>query len=249
MATEFASNIAKIPRGASMPDSQELVSARQLAATNKADYPNESTPYREARNALLAEEIELRRHIERVAEQRRALPTGGRIAKDFELISEKGPTCFSSLFGNKDTLMVYSMMFGPQRKTPCPSCTSFLSAWNGIADNLRERVAMLVTARSPIERLIEYKRQRGFANLRFTSDPDGEYTRTYVNAEDADVPGFSVFMRHGTLISHFYSGELSGEMADPGQDPRGAPDLDPLWLMLDLTPEGRGTDWYPKLEY
>jgi predicted dithiol-disulfide oxidoreductase (DUF899 family) len=38
-------------------------------------------------------------------------------------------------------------------------------------------------------------------------------------------------------------------MADPGQDPRGSPDLDPLWLMLDLTPEGRGTDWYPKLQY
>jgi predicted dithiol-disulfide oxidoreductase (DUF899 family) len=40
-----------------------------------------------------------------------------------------------------------------------------------------------------------------------------------------------------------------GAMTDPGQDPRGAPDLDPLWLMLDLTPEGRGTDWYPKLDY
>jgi len=77
----------------------------------------------------------------------------------------------------------------------------------------------------------------------------GEYTRTYVNAEDADVPGFSVFTRRDGTVRHFYSGELSGEMADPGQDPRGAPDLDPLWLMLDITPEGRGTDWYPKLEY
>ena len=38
-------------------------------------------------------------------------------------------------------------------------------------------------------------------------------------------------------------------MADPGQDPRGAPEMDPLWLLLDTTPEGRGTDWYPKLVY
>ena len=38
-------------------------------------------------------------------------------------------------------------------------------------------------------------------------------------------------------------------MADPGQDPRGAPDLDPLWRMLDLTLHGRGLDWYPKLGY
>jgi predicted dithiol-disulfide oxidoreductase (DUF899 family) len=145
--------------------------------------------------------------------------------------------------------MAYSMMFGPQRKAPCPMCTSFLTAWNGVAVNLRERVAIAVTARSPIERLIEYKRLRGFINLPFVSDSNGEYTRTYVNADDADVPGFSVFTRRNGVVHHFYTGEMSGEMADPGQDPRGAPDLDPLWLMLDLTPNGRGIDWYPKLEY
>ena len=43
--------------------------------------------------------------------------------------------------------------------------------------------------------------------------------------------------------------EIGGEMKDPGQDPRGAPDMDPLWTLLDTTPEGRGKDWYPKLEY
>ena len=42
---------------------------------------------------------------------------------------------------------------------------------------------------------------------------------------------------------------MGPETADPGQDPRGAPDPMPLWTLLDLTPEGRGTDWYPKLEY
>jgi predicted dithiol-disulfide oxidoreductase (DUF899 family) len=232
-----------------MPTLQALSPAHALAATNKARYPNESAAYRTARNALLAEEIELRRRIERVAAQRRALPLGGKIAKNFELVSETGPSHFSTLFGDKTTLMVYSMMYGPQRKTPCPSCTSFLSAWNGIAVNLRERVAIVVTARSPIERLVEYKRQRGFANLPFASDLAGEYTRTYVSADDADMPGFSVFTRQDDVVRHFYSGELSGDMADPGQDPRGAPDLDPLWLMLDLTADGRGTDWYPKLDY
>lgn len=140
-------------------------------------------------------------------------------------------------------------MYGPQRKAPCPSCTSFLNAWNGTVINLRERVSILVTARSPIERLLEYKKQRNMANLPFVSDTSGEYTRIYVNPEDADVPGFSVFTRRDGTIRHFYSGEMSGEMSDPGQDPRGAPDLDPLWVMLDLTPEGRGADWYPKLDY
>jgi predicted dithiol-disulfide oxidoreductase (DUF899 family) len=232
-----------------MPESENLVPAEQLAATNQARYPNESLEYRSARNTLLAEEIELRRHVERVAAHRRALPPGGELPGDFEFDAETGPTHLSSLFGDQDTLMLYSMMFGPQRKGPCPSCTSFLSAWNGIAVNLRQRVALAVTARSPIERLLEYKKQRCFANLPFVSDGSGDYTRTYVTKDDADVPGFSVFTRRDGVVRHFYSGELSGAMADPGQDPRGAPDLDPLWLMLDLTPEGRGTNWYPRLSY
>ena len=232
-----------------MSDPQTLLPATKLVATNTAHFPNESAAYRAARNALLVEEIELRRHVEHVAAQRRALPQGGDIPQDFEFVSEIGPVHLSSLFGDKDTLMVYSMMFGAERKGPCPSCTSFLSSWNGTAFNLRERTAIVVTARSPIERLVEYKKQRGFVYLPFVSDASGDYTRTYVNAEDADVPGFSVFTRRNGRVYHFYSGELSGAMADPGQDPRGAPDLDPLWLMLDVTPEGRGTDWYPKLNY
>jgi predicted dithiol-disulfide oxidoreductase (DUF899 family) len=232
-----------------MPVTQTPVPAHDLAAANTAHFPNESAEYRTARNALLAEEIELRRHIERVAARRRALPSGGEIPRDFEFVSESGPIRLSGLFGNKDTLLVYSLMFGPQRKAACPMCTSFLNSWNGTAINLRERVAIAVTARSPIERLLEYQKQRGLTNLPFVSDISGDYTRTYVNAEDADIPGFSVFTRRDGKLYHFYSGEMSGAMADPGQDPRGAPDFDPLWLMLDTTPEGRGTDWYPKLDY
>jgi len=230
-----------------MTDTQTLIPARQLVENNQVRFPNERAEYRQPRNALLVEEIELRRHIERVAAQRRALPPGGRIPLDYEFVSEAGPIRFSSLFGDKDTLMIYSMMYGPQRDSPCPMCTSFLNSWNGTAVNLRERAAIAVTARSPVDRLIEYKKQRGFNNLLFVSDLSGDYTRTYVTPEDADVPGFSVFSRRDGIIRHFCSGETSGAMADPGQDPRGAPDIDPLWLMLDWTPEGRGTNWYPKL--
>jgi predicted dithiol-disulfide oxidoreductase (DUF899 family) len=228
---------------------QALIPARDLVATNEAHHPNETPDYRAARNELLLAEIELRRQLEHVASQRRALPPGGEVPRDFAFTSENGTVLLSNLFGKHDTLLIYSMMYGPQRKAPCPMCTSFLASWNGTATNLRQRVAIAVTARSPINRLIEYKNQRGFAHLPFFSDESGEYTLAYVNADDADIPGFSVFRRRDARIHHFYSGEMSGAMADPGQDPRGAPDLDPLWLMLDLTPEGRGTDWYPKLDY
>ena len=232
-----------------MADSTILIPAAELAAKNKAHFPNESSEYRQARNNLLSEEIELRRHIEQVAALRRMLPPGGEIPEDYVFESSNGVVRLSQLFGDKDTLIIYSMMFGPQRESACPMCTAMLTSWDGTARNLRERVALSVTARSPIERLLDFKKERGWQNLHVYSDMKGDYTRSYVSAEDGDVPGLSVFIRGDGTVRHFWSGEMSGEMGDPGQDPRGAPDLDPLWTILDLTPAGRGATWYPKLDY
>ena len=63
-----------------------LTPAAELSARNHAHFPNESAAYRAARNALLAEEIELRRHIERVAALRRRLPPGGEVATDYRFV-------------------------------------------------------------------------------------------------------------------------------------------------------------------
>jgi len=226
-----------------------LPSAIDLANQNGVRFPNESGEYREARDALLAEEIELRRHIERVAEQRRALPPGGTVPKNYELIGENGLTTFADLFGDKQTLAVYSYMYGSQREQPCPMCTSLMAAWDGEALDVEQRIALVMVARSPIERLLAVKKQRGWRHLKLYSDLEGDFTRDYVSADDADVPGFSVFTRRDGSIRHFWSGEMGGSTADPGQDPRGAPDLMPLWTILDNTPEGRGGDWYPSLSY
>ena len=232
-----------------MNDATMLKSATELAKANNVRFPNESPEYRRARDALLAEEIELRRHIERVAEQRRALPPGGKVPREYSLVGENGPTDFAGLFGDKQDLVIYSYMFGPQRQRPCPMCTSLLSAWDGEAADVAQRVALAIVARSPIERLVAFKQERGWNHLKLYSDVTGDYTRDYVSADDADVPAYNVFTRRDGTIRHFWSGEMGFETADPGQDPRGAPDLMPLWTILDTTPEGRGADWYPKLEY
>ncbi len=232
-----------------MANAQNLRPAVELARINGVRFPNESTAYRQARDALLAEEIELRRHIERVAEQRRALPSGGAIPENYGFDGEGGSIRMSALFGDKQTLAIYSMMFGPQRKEPCPMCTSLLSAWDGEACDVEQRIALVVTARSPIDRILAFKKQRGWHSLRVVSDTDGDYTRAYVSAEDADVPAFNIFTRSNGSIRHFWAAEMGSKTADPGQDPRGAPDLMPLWNILDCTPEGRAPDWYPKLEY
>jgi Uncharacterized protein conserved in bacteria len=228
-----------------------LIPAAELAKRNRMTFPNESADYRRARNALFIEEIELRRHIERVAEQRRALPPGGEATGDYRFEGEHGPLDLAGLFGDKQTLVVYSYMFGPQRERPCPMCTSLLGAWDGEARDIHQRVALAVVARSPIERLLAFKRERGWRDLKLYSDTNGNYSRDYhgIDENGGDDAAFAVFTRRDGIIRHFWSGEMGGESADPGQDPRGAPDLMPIWTILDVTPEGRGTDWYPKLDY
>jgi predicted dithiol-disulfide oxidoreductase (DUF899 family) len=233
-----------------MSANASLTPASELAKKNTIRFPNESQEYRRARDALLAEEIELRRHIERVAEQRRALPPGGRVTKDYRFESEHGPVGLADLFGDKQSLVIYSYMFGPQRERPCPMCTSLLSAWDGEARDVEQRVALAVVARSPIDRLVAFKKERGWRNLKLYSDT-GEFSRDYhaLSPQGGDDAAFNVFTRRDGAIRHFWSGEMGFDSADPGQDPRGAPDLMPIWTILDSTPEGRGADWHPMLEY
>lgn len=234
-----------------MSQAPALVPVAELVRRNGVTFAGESAEYRQARNALLAEELELRRQIERVAEQRRALPPGPEVKGDYRFVGEHGTVDFAGLFGDKQTLVTYSYMFGPQRERPCPMCTSLLGAWNGEARDIQQRVAFAVIARSPIERLLAFKQERGWRDLPLYSDINGHFSRDYHAIEDdgSDVPAFNVFTKRDGHFRLFWAGEMGMETADPGQDPRGAPDLMPLWTILDCVPEGRGTTWYPKLDY
>lgn len=230
---------------------QPLVPARELAARNKTRLPNESAEYRRARNALLAEEIELRRHIERVAELRRALPPGGEVTKEYRFQGERGPVSFAQLFGDRQTLLIYSYMFGPERERPCPMCTSLLSSWDGEARDIEQNIALAIVAQSPLEKLVAFKKERGWRDLKLYSDTSREYSNDYLanTPEFQDTAAVNVFTRRDGVIRHFWAGEMGFDQSDPGQDPRGAPDLMPIWTVLDCTPEGRRPDWYPSLEY
>jgi predicted dithiol-disulfide oxidoreductase (DUF899 family) len=229
---------------------QTLKPARQLAESPPR-FPGESAAYRRARNDLLAEEIELRRHIERVAVQRRALPPGGAVPEDYRFDGEAGPVTLSEMFGDHDTLVTYNWMFGPQRARPCPMCTSLLSAYDGEMPDILQRVAFAVIARAPIEKLVAFRKERGWRHLRLYSSGGNTFNRDYAAEDPAgdDNPALNVFTRSNGTVRHFWAEEMGPETADPGQDPRGAPDPMPLWTVLDMTPGGRGTDWYPKLEY
>ena len=229
----------------------ELEPAAALAARASRPYPNDSAGYRAARTALLSEEIELRRHIERVAAQRRALPPGGEIARDYDLYDDEGRTIrFSDLFGAHGALVTYFWMFGPERERPCPMCTAFLGALDIPARDLTQRVALAVLGRSPVERQLAFARERGWRNLRFFQIATDDFARDYrgLAPDGSEWPALDVWVREGGAVRHFWASEL-GDTADPGEDSRGAPDPTPLWNILDLTPAGRGKDWYPSLAY
>ena len=233
-------------------------------------YPNESAEYRAARNALLAEEMALREHIEAVAARRRALPPGGTVPEDyvFERIGKNDmpeSVPMSSLFGQHRTLILYSFMYGPERDTPCPMCTLLLDSVNGAAAHIDQRASLYVVAKSPIARLVAWARDRGWSHLRFVSTAGNRYDADYFGdtsklpaavrkehdikeAENYDETAFNVFRLDNGVIRHFWGSELSWTPPKPAMGHRSGDAVSALWGLLDMTPEGRG-QFLPKVAY
>jgi predicted dithiol-disulfide oxidoreductase (DUF899 family) len=130
-------------------------------------------------------------------------------------------------------------------------CTSMLDGLDGIAPHATQRVNFAVVAKSPIDRILKFARERGWRNLRLLSSAGTTYNRDYGGeAEDGSQrPSLNVFARRAEKIHHFYNAELLFVRSEKGQNPRHVDLLWPLWNLFDLTPDGRGTDWYPRLGY
>jgi predicted dithiol-disulfide oxidoreductase (DUF899 family) len=229
-------------------------------ALQQERFPGESRGYRAARNALLKAETELRRNIESVAALRRKLPLGGPVPEDYEF--EEGAADpadtetvrrvkMSALFRRDASLVVYSYMVGPSIARPCPMCTCMLDSLDGAAPHIAQRVNLVVVAKSPIQRIRAIARERGWRNLRLLSSAGNSYNRDYhgEDAKGSQLPALNVFTRRGGRIYHAYCTELLFAATEPGQNARHVDAIWPLWNLYDYTPEGRGTDWYPKLAY
>ncbi|HLQ27105.1 MAG TPA: DUF899 family protein [Acidiferrobacterales bacterium] len=240
------------PKAKRKPASKSLHSER---------FPGENAGYRNARNQLLKAEMELRRRLEDVAAMRRKLPAGGPVPEDYEF--EEGAANLgdsesvrrvklSELFQpGKESLVIYSYMYGPNMEKPCPSCTSILDGLNGTAPHAAQRINLVVVAKSPIQRVRAFARERGWRNLRFLSSAGNPYNRDYhgETTEGSQIPALNVFVRRGSKIHHAYCTELLFAPGEKGQDMRHVDLIWPLWNLFDFTPEGRGKDWHPKLSY
>jgi predicted dithiol-disulfide oxidoreductase (DUF899 family) len=225
-------------------------------------FPGEADELRLARNELLQAEIDLRRQTEAVAAQRRRLSLGGELPTDygFEEASREGNTTatvrLSELFEDgKDTLVLYSFMFLPGESGPlenaCPACTSIIDAVDGQAPHLTQLINLAVSAKVPIEQFREHADTRGWRHIRLLSAANTTYNHDYhtETPEGSQRPIATVFVRRDGRIHHFWSSELAFAPADAGQNPRHVDFMWPLWNILDLTPEGRGSGFSPRLSY
>ena len=238
-------------------------------------FPGESAEYRAARDELLVREIELRRAMEEVAAARRALPLGGTVPEDY-VFEGSGPNGspaevrLSELFAaGKHSLVIYSFMFprdpgddrpGPTEgrtaalplvESPCPSCVALLDQLDAAAFHAAPLINMAVVAKAPAERVLAFGAERGWKNLRLLSSARNTYNRDYLaEIKGGDQrPMLNVFQRDGDTIRHFWGSELFYAPVEPGQDQRHVGTIEPFWNLLDLTREGRASDWDEQLTY
>jgi len=87
-------------------------------------------------------------------------------------------------------------------------CTSFIDGLNGNAMHIAQRTNLAVIAKSPLERILEFARSRGWSNLKLLSSQNNHYNRDYHAETDdgAQMPILNVF-RKDKAVRHFYATE------------------------------------------
>jgi len=201
-------------------------------------YPNEPTDYRIARDALALEEQDLIRRVKAVAEQRRNLPLGGRLQEDYTFAWAEDARLnqavkISELFDDKDTLLLYSFMYGPSWDNPCPSCTSLMDGFDRMAKQVGHDAAFIAIGKAPAGKINTWAKRRGWSQIGLVSGFDSTYQADYKcqgESPDRQFATMHVFKKHEGNIFHFWGTELTDN------------DLDmvwPYWNLMDMTPEGR----------
>jgi predicted dithiol-disulfide oxidoreductase (DUF899 family) len=211
-------------------------------------YPNESKGYREARDSLLKDEQELIDKVKSVAAKRRSLPLGGELKEDYVFKwandGKVGQSVkFSELFGDKNTLLLYSFMYGPNWDNPCPSCTSIVDGFDRTSYQVTRDAAFVAIAKAPAEKINAWAKKTRLvadrAGVRIGLSISGRLqmpgrVRRYAIAGDARI------QEAGGKIFHFWGTETSSNHMDT---------VWPYWNLMDFTPEGRPDIPVPAQEF
>jgi predicted dithiol-disulfide oxidoreductase (DUF899 family) len=201
-------------------------------------YQNESKEYRAARDALLKDEQELVDKVKALAEKRRKLPLGGELKENYVFQwandGKAGQRVkFSELFAGKNTLLLYSWMFGPNWDKPCPSCTSLMDGFDRSSYQVTRNAAFASIAKAQPERINAWAKERGWSQIDLLSGFESPFQKDYRcqgDSDDMQYPVMLVFTKRDGKIFHFWSTELGANHVDT---------VWPYWNLMDFTPEGR----------
>ena len=201
-------------------------------------FPNESREYRAARDSLLKDEQELVDKVRSVAAKRRKLPAGGQLKEDyvFQWANDGKvgkPVKFAELFGDKDTLLLYSWMFGPNWDHPCPSCTSLMDGFDRAWYSVSKDAAFVGISKAPAEKINAWAKQRGWSQIPLVSGYDSSFQADYKcqgESDDMQLPVMHVFRKQGGKVFHFWATERQENHVDT---------VWVYWNLMDFTPEGR----------
>jgi predicted dithiol-disulfide oxidoreductase (DUF899 family) len=116
-----------------------------------------------ARKELLAAERAFEEHAKQLEQQRRELPWVP-VETHYEFATEDGAKSLTELFEGRSQLLIYHLMFGDDWEVACPGCSSLADGLSGTVVHLNDRdVTLVCMSRAPLEKLVAYKQQRGWA--------------------------------------------------------------------------------------
>lgn len=116
-----------------------------------------------ARLKLLDAEKALTRQSDALAEERQALPWV-RVDKQYSFDTGEGKASLADLFRGRSQLIVYHLMFGPDYKAACPSCSAIADGFNGFTAHLANHDVMLwALSRGALPKLQAFQKRMGWS--------------------------------------------------------------------------------------
>lgn len=201
------------------------------------------------RTEVLAEEKELTRRRDALAERIRGLPWV-KVEKPYSFESTTGRLTLAELFGSRSQLVVYHFMFDPTWSQGCASCSFIADHYNGVVEHLAHRDISLVTvSKASVDQIERFRARLGWT-FPWVSGAGSEFGRDYgvsfTNEELTDgrssynftllqqvpireLPGLSVFAKNDRgEVFHTYSTYA-----------RGLEEFLTAYRYIDITPKGR----------
>jgi predicted dithiol-disulfide oxidoreductase (DUF899 family) len=204
-----------------------------------------------ARKAHLAREREVTHALDRLREERRALPWV-KVEKPYVFDAPEGKLTLADLFEGRSQLAVYHFMLTPGNPHICDGCAFVADHVDAARQHFEQAdLSFAAISRAPLTQIEPVKKRLGWQfrwvssfgtdfnydfGVSFTDEQVAEQTTGYnfgtTNYATSDLPGASIFARdEAGDVYHTYSAYT-----------RGLELLDGAFMWLDLTPKGRNEE-------